>query len=54
MQNEKNAISNECNCLPGCSSIEFDAETSQSDWNWKKVYELHPNKSETDVNYSKK
>ncbi|KAF5291550.1 hypothetical protein FQR65_LT01863 [Abscondita terminalis] len=27
-----------CGCLPLCTSLSFDAETSQTGWNWRKTY----------------
>ncbi|KAF5300625.1 hypothetical protein FQA39_LY11086 [Lamprigera yunnana] len=31
----------QCGCLPLCTSLSFDAETSQTDWNWRKTYSLN-------------
>ncbi|KAB0798149.1 hypothetical protein PPYR_09142 [Photinus pyralis] len=31
---------NYCGCLPPCTSLEFDAEVSQTDWNWRKTHSL--------------
>lgn len=28
----------ECDCLPSCTSITYDAEISQIEWDWKPVY----------------
>lgn len=28
-----------CNCLPACTSISYNAESSQADFNWPKVFE---------------
>lgn len=28
-----------CDCLPGCTSISYNAETSQADFNWPKVFQ---------------
>ena len=30
-------IEGECDCLPSCTSIQYDAEISQADLNWKNV-----------------
>ncbi|KAF2903799.1 hypothetical protein ILUMI_02376 [Ignelater luminosus] len=29
-----------CNCLPACISLDYDVATSQSDWNWPKLYNV--------------
>lgn len=29
----------ECNCLPSCYSVDYNAETSQSAFDWKKVFQ---------------
>ncbi|KAF2896997.1 hypothetical protein ILUMI_09180, partial [Ignelater luminosus] len=36
----KDYSSNEsrCNCLPSCTSIKYNTESSQSDYNWQKVF----------------
>lgn len=28
-----------CDCLPSCTSITYNAETSQADFNWPKVFQ---------------
>lgn len=28
-----------CNCLPSCTSLNYNIETSQSDWEWYKQFE---------------
>ncbi|KAF5270643.1 hypothetical protein FQA39_LY01381 [Lamprigera yunnana] len=45
---EKNKYAKErCNCLPSCSSLTYNAESSQADYNWPKVFEaFHVNFSE--------
>lgn len=30
-----------CNCLPACTAITYDAETSQADFDWRKLVEAH-------------
>lgn len=32
-----------CNCLPSCTSINYDAEISQADFDWKKVFMAYNN-----------
>lgn len=27
-----------CNCLPACTSLNYNAETSQADFNWKELF----------------
>lgn len=27
-----------CKCLPACTSIEYEAETSQADYDWKALF----------------
>ncbi|KAK4873973.1 hypothetical protein RN001_013333 [Aquatica leii] len=41
-QDERNTKKSKfyCGCLPLCTSLSFDAETSQTDWNWRKTYNL--------------
>lgn len=29
---------NECNCLPACTSIKYDAEISQAPYDWKNLF----------------
>ncbi|KAF2903802.1 hypothetical protein ILUMI_02379 [Ignelater luminosus] len=38
----------ECNCLPSCASIEFETETSQSDWDWKSMLAAMNEREEQD------
>lgn len=27
-----------CDCLPACTSVQYDAEISQADFNWKNLF----------------
>ncbi|KAK5641673.1 hypothetical protein RI129_010220 [Pyrocoelia pectoralis] len=29
-----------CNCLPSCTSLSYDVETSQTRWDWRKAFEV--------------
>ncbi|XP_031340950.1 pickpocket protein 28-like [Photinus pyralis] len=29
----------QCECLPSCTSLSYDVETSQSEWRWKKAFD---------------
>ncbi|KAK9883370.1 hypothetical protein WA026_001542 [Henosepilachna vigintioctopunctata] len=29
----------DCDCLPGCTTLSYNAETSQADFNWQKVFQ---------------
>lgn len=29
---------NRCNCLPSCTSVSYNAESSQADFNWQRVF----------------
>ncbi|XP_077285587.1 pickpocket protein 28-like isoform X2 [Arctopsyche grandis] len=31
-------IAKQCNCLPACTSINYDVEVSQADFNWQKLF----------------
>ncbi|KPJ13859.1 Sodium channel protein Nach [Papilio machaon] len=31
-------VASRCRCLPACTSIEYEAETSQADYDWKALY----------------
>lgn len=33
----------ECNCLPSCTSITYDAETSQADFDWENLFLAYDN-----------
>lgn len=35
---EARAVAAECKCLPACTSIEYEAETSQADFDWRALY----------------
>ncbi|CAH2043596.1 unnamed protein product, partial [Iphiclides podalirius] len=35
---ESRAVASQCKCLPACTSIEYEAETSQADFDWKALY----------------
>lgn len=28
-----------CNCYPSCRSLDYEVQTSQSEWNWKELFE---------------
>ncbi|XP_039756123.1 pickpocket protein 28-like [Pararge aegeria] len=34
-------VASECRCLPACTSIEYEAETSQADYDWKAIYRAY-------------
>lgn len=36
---EARAVASKCKCLPACTSIEYEAETSQADFDWKALYQ---------------
>lgn len=38
---EANEVASRCRCLPACTSIEYEAETSQADYDWKAVFMVH-------------
>lgn len=33
----------ECNCLPACTSITYDAEISQADFDWESLFLAYKN-----------
>lgn len=33
----------DCNCLPACTSITYDAETSQADFDWENLFLAYNN-----------
>ena len=35
---EARRVAAECKCLPACTSIEYEAETSQADYDWKALF----------------
>ncbi|KAJ2945603.1 hypothetical protein O0L34_g427 [Tuta absoluta] len=46
----------QCKCLPACTSIEYESETSQADYNWKeifKAYKLDIPEDEVNLKYSR-
>ncbi|XP_049547443.1 pickpocket protein 28-like [Anopheles darlingi] len=42
-----------CNCLPACTSIQYDAEISQADLDWKSVLAKHKEFDEPGVQFSR-
>lgn len=32
-----------CNCLPACTSISYEAELSQADFNWQELFKAYKN-----------
>lgn len=34
-------VSEKCQCLPACTSIEYEAETSQADYDWRAIYRAY-------------
>ena len=34
---KKNRVKDECDCLPSCTSIRYDADISQADYDWEEV-----------------
>lgn len=43
------AVAAECRCLPACTSIEYEAETSQADYDWKAIYRAYKLPIEEDI-----
>ncbi|KAG7312367.1 hypothetical protein JYU34_001855 [Plutella xylostella] len=43
------AVAAECRCLPACTSIEYEAETSQADYDWKAIYRAYKLPIEDDI-----
>lgn len=35
---EAREVAKHCRCLPACTSIDYEAETSQADYDWKAIY----------------
>lgn len=31
-------VAKQCNCMPACTSINYDVEVSQADFNWQKLF----------------
>ncbi|KAM3965775.1 pickpocket protein 28 [Aphomia sociella] len=38
---EAREIASRCKCLPACTSIEYEAETSQADYDWKAIFRAY-------------
>lgn len=38
---EARRVAAECKCLPACTSIEYEAETSQADFDWKALFRAY-------------
>lgn len=38
---EAREVSSRCKCLPSCTSIEYEAETSQADYDWRAIYRAY-------------
>ncbi|KOB70726.1 putative pickpocket [Operophtera brumata] len=38
---EAREVSSRCKCLPACTSIEYEAETSQADYDWRAIYRAY-------------
>lgn len=38
-ENDKNFT--DCDCLPACTSLVYNAETSQAEYNWQKVFQAY-------------
>ena len=36
--NDSEHIGKSCNCLPSCTSITYDIETSQTNFDWEKLF----------------
>lgn len=34
---KNNTNTDKCYCIPTCNSLTFEAEVSQTDWNWKEA-----------------
>ena len=34
-------LENTCDCLPACTSLQYDAEVSQVDFNWRKRLNMY-------------
>lgn len=34
----ENKTGNDCDCLPACTSLTYNAEISQADYNWKRMF----------------
>ncbi|XP_031340949.1 pickpocket protein 28-like [Photinus pyralis] len=41
LKNEENSNpEDQCDCLPSCTSLSYEVETSQSDWRWQKAMDV--------------
>ncbi|KAL0821734.1 hypothetical protein ABMA28_005159 [Loxostege sticticalis] len=38
---EARKVASKCQCLPACTSIEYEAETSQADYDWKAIFRAY-------------
>ena len=36
--NMSESLENTCDCMPACTSLQYDAEISQGAFNWQKLY----------------
>ncbi|XP_031355611.1 pickpocket protein 28-like isoform X2 [Photinus pyralis] len=45
--------SKKCNCLPTCTSLTFDAEVSQTEWNWRKTYHFKEHDQNFNITYER-
>ncbi|XP_072944671.1 pickpocket protein 28-like [Epargyreus clarus] len=48
---EAREVAARCRCLPACTSIEYEAETSQADFDWKALYRAFNQKIDSDDMY---
>lgn len=39
-ESSNNSLVN-CDCLPACTSLVYNAETSQAEYNWQKVFQAY-------------
>ncbi|KAJ8712308.1 hypothetical protein PYW07_005150 [Mythimna separata] len=49
-------VSTKCRCLPACTSIEYEAETSQADYDWAalfRAFRLNVSEELSDLSYSR-
>ncbi|XP_052756940.1 pickpocket protein 28-like [Galleria mellonella] len=47
---EARDIASRCKCLPACTSIEYEAETSQADYDWKAIFRAYRLEIPPDLN----
>ncbi|XP_049875788.1 pickpocket protein 28 isoform X2 [Pectinophora gossypiella] len=53
---ESREIAAKCQCMPACTSIEYEAETSQADYNWKAIFTAYKQpieENENDVKFAR-